>query len=154
MQPLLNYSLKNKLPPSNSDAHKVHLSAKRYLIINDRLYCKSVAEPYLRCLLPRHSEGVKKDIHEEMTKTLQGLFSSQQKDFINFNSCRTFITMPLNLSKDANNANDLQTSSTNQYMSWQPSQHHGHSINKFQTSWVHFHSPSKRLNLLFWQQTT
>ena len=66
MRPIINYLTKGIQLEDHVEARKLRMKAVRYAIFNDTLYRSSFSRPYLRCLNPRQSEWVIRELHEGM----------------------------------------------------------------------------------------
>ncbi|KAM2797982.1 hypothetical protein COP1_002989 [Malus domestica] len=66
MTPIVNYLTKGIQPEDLVEARKLQMKAVRYAIFSDTLYRRSFSGPYLRCLNPRQSEWVLRELHEGM----------------------------------------------------------------------------------------
>ena len=49
---IFEYRTKGKIPKNKSKARRIKYQAKRYMVINGKLYRRGYAMPYLRCLRP------------------------------------------------------------------------------------------------------
>ena len=63
MQPIIDY-IKNDTIPEGENPKSFRMKVSRFTLIKDKLYRKSLAGPYLRCLEDHEAKEVLKDIHE------------------------------------------------------------------------------------------
>ncbi|XP_074374574.1 uncharacterized protein LOC141714983 [Apium graveolens] len=64
MTPLWNFLEKGILPPDRREALKIKYRASSYMIINGRMYRRSVSQPLLRCLNPEEQRQALEAVHE------------------------------------------------------------------------------------------
>ncbi|XP_074335985.1 uncharacterized protein LOC141673151 [Apium graveolens] len=64
MTPLRNFLEKGILPPDRKEALKIKYRASNYTIINERMYCRSVNQPLLRCLNNEEQQQALEAVHE------------------------------------------------------------------------------------------
>jgi ribonuclease HI len=63
MYPIMNYIQKDEIP-KDENPRTFRTKVTQYTILNNKLYRKSLAGPYLRCLGSREAQEVLKDVHE------------------------------------------------------------------------------------------
>ncbi len=63
-KPYYDWLVRGILPHNKQDAKALQIKAASYTIINNVLYKKSQAGPYLRCLEPQEAQEVLSEIHE------------------------------------------------------------------------------------------
>ncbi|KAL5704297.1 hypothetical protein ACHQM5_022745 [Ranunculus cassubicifolius] len=64
MQPFLEYIREGTLPADRLEAHKLQLKAKRYTIVHERLYRRSVQGLFYKCLTKKEGESCLQIIHD------------------------------------------------------------------------------------------
>ena len=64
MQPIANYLRIGEVPEDGKQAHKLHIQATRFTLINDQLYRQSFGGPYLKCLTNFEAQYVLVELHE------------------------------------------------------------------------------------------
>ena len=64
MDPIITYIKAGNLPTDLAEAKKVKVRLSRFTILNDKLYKRGFSQPYLKCLDPKHTEYVLREIHE------------------------------------------------------------------------------------------
>ena len=69
MTPIWNYLKDGKLPDEEGEAHKLLVKAKQYVIEDDKLYKKAYLAPLLRCVGPKQSTFLIKEVHEGVCGT-------------------------------------------------------------------------------------
>ncbi|XP_070665211.1 uncharacterized protein [Malus domestica] len=63
--PIVNYLTKGIQPEDHVEARKLRMKAVKYAIFNDTLYRNSLSGHYLRCLNPRQSKWVLRELHDQ-----------------------------------------------------------------------------------------
>ncbi|KAF3566152.1 hypothetical protein DY000_02016193 [Brassica cretica] len=64
MTPLIRYLEADTLPEGRSEARKIKKQAARYCISHEKLYRRSFAGRYLRCVTPREAARILVELHE------------------------------------------------------------------------------------------
>ena len=64
MDPIVTYIKTGNLPSDPTKVRKVKIRSSRFTILNDELYKRGFSQPYLKCLDPKDTEYVLREIHE------------------------------------------------------------------------------------------
>ena len=64
MTPLVRYLEDDILPESRNESRKIKKQAAKYCLSQGRLYRRSFAGPYLRCVTPREAARILVELHE------------------------------------------------------------------------------------------
>ena len=64
MNPIILYLSTGQLPNERDKAHKLQVQSARFSLVNGQLFKRSLGGPYLKCLMPEHSQYVLAELHE------------------------------------------------------------------------------------------
>ena len=64
MTPIVHYLISGELPYNRIEAHKIHVQAARFSLVNGQLYKRSLDESYLKCLTSQQGLYVLVELHE------------------------------------------------------------------------------------------
>ena len=64
MTPIVTYLKDGRLPKGKDETRKLRIKAAKYVLIDEVLYKKGFFQPYLRCLAPKESNYVLREVHE------------------------------------------------------------------------------------------
>ncbi|XP_074278276.1 uncharacterized protein LOC141601869 [Silene latifolia] len=71
-KPYYDWLLQGTLPKDKNEARALRIKASTYTLINNMVFKKSQAGPYLRCLEPREAKQVIEDIHDGYCRNHKG----------------------------------------------------------------------------------
>ena len=64
MTPIVSYLSSGELPNSKVEAHKIHVQAARFSLVNGQLYERFLNDPYLKCLTTQQGQYAFAELHE------------------------------------------------------------------------------------------
>ena len=76
---ILEYMTKGKIPEDKNEGRRLKYQANKYTVMNEKLYQRGYAMPYLRCLRPDEADYVLKEIHDRVYSNHFGKRSLVQK---------------------------------------------------------------------------
>ena len=62
--PIVSYLKDELLPEDKEEARKLRVRATKFVLMDNVLYKRGFSQPYLRCLNPKESLYVPRDVHE------------------------------------------------------------------------------------------